>query len=183
MAHGYAGARPTATCGAAHAHGTGAARVRGPRPRGDGPAWPRWAQRARPNLAGPRGTQQEHARVTRLAVLHGDPTAAPHRAREMAEEAGGSPALGRQHGTTVTGKRRGSTVMDERRRLRTAAVRTAVRGARLSGGWRTRRGRDGAVGTPTRVPGSTFNALERRGARQPRGNGALPRGPGAARGG
>jgi hypothetical protein len=37
----------------------------------------------------------------------------------------------------------------------------------------------GAIGTPARGPDSVLKALERRGAWQPRGNGALPGGPGA----
>jgi hypothetical protein len=46
-------------------------------------------------------------------------------------------------------------------------------------GQRRRRGRNGAVGTPTRGPDNAFNVLKRRGAWQPRGNGALAGGPGA----
>jgi hypothetical protein len=38
--------------------------------------------------------------------------------------------------------------------------------------------RNGAVRTPARGPDSAFNALERRGAWQPHGNGGLPGGPG-----
>jgi hypothetical protein len=49
-------------------------------------------------------------------------------------------------------------------------------------GQRRRRGRNGAVGTPARGPNIAFNVLEQRGTWQPRGNGALPGGPGAARG-
>jgi hypothetical protein len=85
-ARGHPGAQPTATRGAAHAHGAGAARVRGPRQRGDGPAWPRPAQRA---------------------VLHDGLMMAPTGARETAERRGGSPARGRRRGTTATGERRG----------------------------------------------------------------------------
>jgi hypothetical protein len=49
-------------------------------------------------------------------------------------------------------------------------------------GQRRRRGRNDTVGTPARGPYSAFNAVERRGTWQPRGNGALPGGPGMARG-
>jgi hypothetical protein len=42
-----------------------------------------------------------------------------------------------------------------------------------------RRDRNGAVGTSARGPDNAFNALERRSAWQPRGNGALPGGPSA----
>jgi hypothetical protein len=64
-------------------------------------------------------------------------------------------------------------------RLRTAvAVRSGRGKARRRWRFRTA-GRNGAVGTPARGPDSAFNALERHGAWQPRGNGALLGGLGA----
>jgi hypothetical protein len=54
------------------------------------------------------------------------------------------------------------------------AVRTAA-AARLE--------RRCAVGTPARGPDGTFNAWTQHGAWQPRGNGALPGGPGTDSGG
>jgi hypothetical protein len=45
-----------------------------------------------------------------------------------------------------------------------------------------RRGQNSVVGTPARSPDSAFNAMEPRGAWQPRGNGVLPGGSGAVLG-
>jgi hypothetical protein len=76
--------------------------------------------------------------------------------------------------------------------LRTTAVGTRAVGAVARGArWRAggvrpsgggHEGQDGAVGTLARGPNNAFNARELRSVWQPRGNGALPSGPGAARG-
>jgi hypothetical protein len=58
----------------------------------------------------------------------------------------------------------------------------ARRGGARRFGQRRRRSRNGAVRTPARGPDNAFNALERRGAWQPCGNGALLGWPGAPHG-
>jgi hypothetical protein len=81
---------------------------------------------------------------------------------------------------------RGSTAAVRAARLRTAARSGRRRDGRggLSGGGRSERGgraRCDAVGRRTaRAIDSGFKPRRRRGAWQPRGNGALPHGPGTA---
>jgi hypothetical protein len=106
--------------------------------------------------------------------------------RRKRQEGGGT----RLRSPSVCSRRRRRPDKDELRTWTAAWLRTAVAawseqarqgGARRFGQWR-RSGQNDAVGTPARGPNSAFNALEQRGAWQPRGNGALPGGPGAARG-
>jgi hypothetical protein len=131
--------------------------------------------RARPN----RTTAQRAA-----AALHGGLTAVPTGARESAEERGGSPARGRRRGMTATGERRGGMATD---RTSAASDRGGWDGGtrgKASGGQREAVGRaaSGARRAGGRPAVPTAAACERRGAWQPCGNGALPGGPGAARG-
>jgi hypothetical protein len=76
-------------------------------------------------------------------------------------------------GRLWTGRRRGQ---DERGE----AVGRAASARALSGRRRRRRGE--LSGRAARCPDSGFKPRRRRGAWRPRGNGALPRGPGTARG-
>jgi hypothetical protein len=88
---------------------------------------------------------------------------------KLATASDGRTTAGFRHGGSAASDSGDGAVGTERgEAVRTAA---AVRSER--------RGRNGAVGTPARGPDSAFNALERRGVWQPRGNGALPGGPGA----
>jgi hypothetical protein len=155
--------------------------------------------RAWPSSAGPRNARRTVAQHA-VVALHGEPMVAQHRrtgdgrgngrlngAGTAMQHDGDGQAARRpgRHGdgpgdaASDRGGRDGGSIGTAARGARRRAGCARQSGARRSGGGRE--GRDGAVGTSARGPGSAFNVRELHGAWHPRGNGALPRGPGAAR--
>jgi hypothetical protein len=128
---------------------------------------------------------RNHARPRRIVQVRPAATWGTAQVRGASAAQLGRPAHGRRRGTggsTARGRWRGVTVTGERRGGRggTAAIRATVRSARRSG--RQRRERGQVSGRVARCPDSGFKPRRRRGTWQPRGVGALPRGPGTAHG-